>query len=140
MILVKVRADGVDSYYLVNQITQVYQKIAKEGLSPESVETLTDNVIVDLHPERETPETFLTKCCLEFEITLADLRGPDRKKRIVSIRKVVSYQLRKKFDLSLPDIGDMLHRDHTSIIYNLESVEKQLKDGGPLINLLERIQ
>lgn len=142
MILVLVQTEGNKRYYLVTFIEQVYQRIAKDGDTPDIVEVLTDNVIIDVKPQHETPEAFLTKCCIEFEISLAELRSVNKIRRLSNYRKVISFLLRKRFDIPLVDIADMLHRDHTGIIYNIKCVEKQLRagNGGPLLQLIERIE
>lgn len=140
MILVKVSVQGEDTYYVVDNAMQVYNKVASEGIPADSVEKLSDNVVIDIQPNKETPEKFLMKACIELDVPLDKLRSPDRRKRLVAARKVISYHLRDKYELSYHDIADMLHRDHTSIIHNIREVEDQLDTDGPLVELLLRVK
>lgn len=70
----------------------------------------------------------MTRCCecivrdvaMAFDVTPAELRLPDRRRRIAFARFAAYRFMREEAKLSLPQIGRMLgHRDHTSIMHGL---------------------
>ena len=58
-----------------------------------------------------------------MDISLVDLQGKARDKRIVGPRQIAMYLLRDETDLSLNDIGGLLGgRDHTTVMHGYEKV------------------
>lgn len=65
-------------------------------------------------------------------ITLAELRGPSRKKHLVRARRefcamaraIRDERFQGHYRFSLPQIGRALNRDHTTVIHALKAVEK----------------
>lgn len=51
--------------------------------------------------------------------TLADLQGPSRKRELVHIRRAFFAIARKLLGLSFQKIGDIVNRDHTTVLYAL---------------------
>jgi chromosomal replication initiator protein len=58
-------------------------------------------------------------------VTLEELRGRSRKRCFVRPRQLAMYLCRRYTDASLKDIGNALHRDHTSVMYAIEQVERR---------------
>ena len=64
---------------------------------------------------------------------LADLTGRSRKKELVEPRQIAMYLLRDLLGLSYPYIGEKLgKRDHTTVIYSCEKVEKDVNKNHTL--------
>lgn len=62
-----------------------------------------------------------------FEISIADLISPSRKKNLVEPRQIAVYLLRDILDLSYPSIGEKLgNRDHTTAIYAFSKLSKEI--------------
>ena len=61
-----------------------------------------------------------------FGVNKDSLISKTRKANIVVARQIFAYCLRKKFHLSFPVIGDILNRDHTTIIHACDKVEELL--------------
>jgi chromosomal replication initiation ATPase DnaA len=55
--------------------------------------------------------------------TFGDIRGKCRRKRLVAARHELARMLRDQYDLSLPEIGGLLNRDHTTILYAVRKGE-----------------
>jgi len=52
--------------------------------------------------------------------------SPRRQKEFVDLRCIIAYVLRKR-EYSLPEIGRVLNRDHTTVINLLKRIEKDLE-------------
>lgn len=63
-----------------------------------------------------------------FAMPLSDLLAQDRVPRVVRARGVAAYLLRE-MNFSLPAIGAVLHRDHTTIHHQLRRVQAMVAGG-----------
>lgn len=52
----------------------------------------------------------------KHDASIEEVRGARRHKPLVDIRQKIAIELREK-GYSYPAIGDIMHRDHTSIIH-----------------------
>jgi len=63
----------------------------------------------------ESPSELVRRCCSEANIHIDQLLGPSHAPHIVQVRARAVLELRER-GLSLPRIGLMLNRHHTSIL------------------------
>lgn len=72
-----------------------------------------------------TPAQQALRCaCLMFGVTRAELRGPSRRRGIVMARRYFIWRAAKQIGLSLPQIGALLNRDHTTVLHHLQAMER----------------
>jgi len=57
-----------------------------------------------------------------FGYSLTELRGPCREQRLAQVRWIAAAALRDR-NLSLPRIGRVLNRHHTTILHGLRELE-----------------
>lgn len=62
----------------------------------------------------------ITRIAEEAGVDLEAVRSPSRKKRIVAIRRQAARAARKETDASYPEIGQVLDRDHSTVMRYLE--------------------
>ena len=62
-------------------------------------------------------------------MTPADIKGARRSKEIAFARHVSIYIVRQVTDLSLPSIGKILNRDHTTILSSITVVEQKMAES-----------
>ncbi|MDQ2995430.1 MAG: hypothetical protein M3R61_00010 [Chloroflexota bacterium] len=73
------------------------------------------------------PRDLIAHVARAFDVRVADLTGRSRMSAIVEARQVACWVLRRACPaLALADIGRLLHRDHTTVIYSLKQVEQRL--------------
>jgi chromosomal replication initiation ATPase DnaA len=65
--------------------------------------------------------------CQSYEVTLEQLQQANRSAKLVEARKAMSYVLRYFKMLTLQEIGKVLKKDHTSIIYLISSYEAAIQ-------------
>ena len=69
-----------------------------------------------------TPEIIIDESCVYFKINKDLLLSNSRMGEIVEIRKMVCFCIRKTFpNMALTKMGELLNRDHSTIIYNLRT-------------------
>ena len=73
-----------------------------------------------------TPELVISQVCKFYSVDEATLKGTQRNRGTVEARHVAVYLMRKLTNLSSPDIGEVLNRDHATILYSVKQVEQKL--------------
>jgi chromosomal replication initiator protein len=64
--------------------------------------------------------------CDFYGLTIAQVKGKCRLRGYVKARFVSIYIIRKRTGLTLKEIGRLFHRDHTSIIHAVQTIEEVL--------------
>lgn len=76
-----------------------------------------------------------------FELTEKEIMTHHRKKEVVLPRQIVMYLLRKLAKMSYPSIGEKLgKRDHSTVIYACEKIEKEMRKNPELQKQIELIK
>lgn len=77
-----------------------------------------------------TIEMVQAEVARQFGLHVNDLRGNRRTQDVAYARQVAMYLTRELTEASLPQIGERFGgRHHSTVIYALDKIERQLKDG-----------
>ena len=76
-----------------------------------------------------TPSLIISQVCKFYSVDESILRGTLKNKGTAEARQVAVYLIRKLTNLSTPDIGKELNKDHSTILYSIKKVESALKSG-----------
>ncbi len=117
----------------VRQIEGVVKKmLAMKEL--ENAEMDTDTLMRALHELLRDKDSFMpspdaiieetSKC---YGIEVSDIMSASRTKEIATARQVAMYIIRSITQLSLPEIGRIFGRDHTTVLHSIEKVEGLVK-------------
>ena len=74
-----------------------------------------------------TPSLIISQVCKFYSIDESVLRGTLKSKGTVEARQVAIYLIRNLTNLSTPDIGKELTKDHSTVIYSIRNVENAIK-------------
>jgi chromosomal replication initiation ATPase DnaA len=86
-----------------------------------------------------SPREILTAVQLATGATMSGLRGPNRSPHLARARWVAVHLL-TRLGLSSVAVGDLLNRDHTTILYGRAKAEA-LAESDPMFQaLLERVE
>jgi len=97
--------------------------LSQQPVTTELAVAALADVLADATRRAVRPESVLEAITRYFNVSLADLQGKARDKRVVGPRQIAMYLLRDETDLSLNDIGSLLGgRDHTTILHGCEKV------------------
>jgi len=80
-----------------------------------------------------TPSLIITQVCKFYAIDESVLRGTLKNKGTAEARQVAVYLIRKLTNLSTPEIGKELNKDHSTILYSIKKVESALKAGDDVL-------
>jgi chromosomal replication initiator protein len=87
-----------------------------------------------------TPAAILTAVARYFGVTPEDLKGTARHKRIVGPRQVCMYLLREDAHLSAPEIGRVLHRDHTTVLHGVKLIATDIARDGQARSMVRGVR
>jgi chromosomal replication initiator protein len=74
-----------------------------------------------------------------YGVSLEELRGPSRRRRVVRPRQVAMYLARQCTNATLKEIGRFFKRDHSSVVYAVEAMERRLVERPQLRYELEAL-
>ena len=70
----------------------------------------------------------------KYNVTKEEIKGKNRVKNVAWARHVTIYLIRQITELSFPDIGDIVDKDHATVIYSKNLVEKKIT-SDPIVNI-----
>ena len=83
---------------------------------------------------------FIGEYCAVLALDVAEVLSTRRDTRsVVRARQVLTYVLRRRFELSYPELGRLLGRDHTTCMHSDRKVARALADGASwAVELIEQ--
>jgi chromosomal replication initiator protein len=104
---------------------------------------LANEVLEDLFPAGEgtiSIDVIQGEVCRYYGVTLDELNGDKRTRRIVGPRQVAMYLSRELTDASLPAIGRAFGgRDHTTVMYAVQKVADQMSGEGDVLTAVREL-
>lgn len=90
--------------------------------------------------ERVKKEKILNIVCDHFHISFDELNTNSRKRDIVYPRQVIMYFL---WEFTLPTfktVGEVFHRDHTTVMYSISTINNIMETNKDVFNEIEYLQ
>lgn len=129
----------------IRQIEGVIKKIAflnKFNSSPITKE-LIDSVISVIDPDNIPIDILINRIIArvadKYSVTVDDIKSKKKTNDIANARHIAAYIIRKLTSKSYQDIGDIFHRDRTSIMYSCEKIEMDVKTVKGLDGEIKKI-
>lgn len=97
--------------------TQITLDVARSCIS---------DLLGDAEPVTVTVDKIFAAVYKKYDIKRDDIVGSKRTKDIAAARHITVYLLRSITDMSLPNIGKIIGRDHTTVMSSCETVEKKM--------------
>ncbi len=122
----------------IRQIEGILKKIQAYLELEESQEVdmaLLERVTQDVISSEKayTPEFIIEKTAACFSVSPDDVLGKGKTKNVTAARQVATYLMRKLTGLTLDEIGKILSRDHSTILYSIKKVEESI-NTDPALN------
>ena len=61
-----------------------------------------------------------------YGVSIEDIKGKCRKRKIVKPRQIIMFLLRTKARMVLSDIGEVMNRDHTTVIHSITCIQNDI--------------
>jgi chromosomal replication initiator protein len=120
----------------LNQVV-AHATLLKRPITPELVREALATVTVP--GRRRSLDEIVKLVAQTYALSVAELRSRSRKRHVVRPRQLAMYLCRRFTDASLKEIGRALERDHTSVIYAIDVVERRATEHPPLRYQLETL-
>ena len=78
--------------------------------------------------------------CKTWNVSLGNVCGRSRKQDVVYTRMTIAYFLRQYTKLSMTEIGNLINRDHATIIHYLKACDSEFCFNKDFRNFAERIK
>lgn len=105
-----------------------------------AAEALKD-IISSENNRKVTPELIMDIVAEHFNITVAELKSNKRNSEIAYPRQIAMYFIRNMTESSLKTVGVFLGgKDHSTVKYGIEKIEKEAKESEALSNTLSIIR
>ncbi len=119
-----------------------YASISGSDVTLEVTQEALKDILPKAYQHPVTVEMVQAEVARQFGLHVNDLRGNRRTQDIAYARQIAMYLARDLTETSLPQIGARFGgRHHTTVIYAIDKIERQLKDGhdAQLHDLVELI-
>ena len=116
----------------IRQIEGVIKKLGAKNLlsgmpiTMDMVLTTLPEYLRDTEPIGDTVARIVDIVSRKYNVTPTDIMGTSRKKEIKTARNVAMYVVRQVTKMSLPQIGAVFARDHSTVHSNISMVESEL--------------
>ena len=117
-----------------------YARVSQKPLDmPLAREALKD--LLDASQSRMvSPESIIAKVSDRFEVSVEELKSKNKQRRISDARQICMYLIREMTDMSLPRIGELFNRDHTTVLHGYRSVSTAMADDLEMRSMLADMQ
>ncbi len=89
-----------------------------------------DELLGGAEPVSVTVDKIFAAIEKKYSTSKSDLVSKSRVKDVANARHITIYLIRTLTEMSLPNIGKLLNRDHTTVMSSIESVEKRLSSSS----------
>lgn len=91
--------------------------------------------------DRELLPVALQVVCDKCRVSLVELNGKCRVRRIVEARQVLCYVLKQKTNMTLKEIGGCVGgRDHTTVIHSIATARDLMQTDPNFLQLVREVQ
>jgi chromosomal replication initiator protein len=110
--------------------------VAWSDLTGQSIDTeLAEQALEDLLPqaEAEIPAALIMEETAKyFGLTVDDLISKSRSRPLTTARHVAMYLVRECTGMTLPKIGEIFDRDHTTALHGINKIDSSMRNREPI--------
>ncbi len=112
-----------------------FASLNRQPLSRDLAEQVLSDIVSADQPRRITPQDILEATSETFGFGVDELRGPNRRRPLVTARQISMYVFRELTDFSYPAIGrEFGDRDHSTVMHAVEKITGLMKERQQIYN------
>ena len=116
------------------------KSLADSSPSISMAQSVIRDILTDEQPTPVTVENIIQEVSNLYGVTAEDIRSKKRSQQISNARKVAIYLVHEITQMTLASIGEEFgNRDHSTIVYAVKYVEKNMKKDTNLRDAIETI-
>jgi chromosomal replication initiator protein len=118
---------------------KAYNLLSGDQPSLSVAQSAIKDILNDNQPEPVTIERVVDEVSRIYGVSPTEIRGKRRTKNISIARQVCMYIIREITQMPLSSIGEEFGRDHSTVIYNIEQCENDIKQDKNTANMVQDI-
>ncbi len=124
----------------IRQIEGAIKKLSAKSLlleqqiNMELAKSCINELLGGAEPISVTIDKIFSAIFKKYSVSREDIKGKKRVKNITWARQIAIYLIREITELSFPDIGEIVDKDHSTVIYSNNTVAKK-RTSDPLTNI-----
>ncbi len=111
-----------------------YSSLTNQPITIEMARENIADVTTGIEPVKVTQDKIFNAVAHKYGVTVDEIKGTRRTREIAMARHVSIYIMRNVTGMSLPSIGKVFHRDHTTILSSIETIQKKIRDDASVEN------
>jgi chromosomal replication initiator protein len=124
----------------INKIN-AYRDLLGSNADEETVTRAIQDMLKRSNEYIPSPDVIIEYICKYYNLDEGTIRGQQRVRDAVQARQIAMYLIRSMTNLSLDDIGkEFDNRDHTTVLYSIDKVEKQMKKTSSFAETVKEIK
>ena len=124
----------------INKI-KAYKDLLGSDTDEETVTRAIQDMLRRSNEYIPSPAAIIEYICKYYKVDENIIRGQQRVRDAVQARQIAMYLIRSMTNLSLDDIGkEFDNRDHTTVLYSIDKVEKQMKKDSSFAETVKEIK
>lgn len=120
----------------VKKMYALHELMAKP-ISQQLAEEAIRDVFLENPGLKPTSDLILKEVSKYYSITTEQITSTNRSKEMVQPRQVAMYLVRNLTNYSLPEIGKVFSRDHTTVMHSINKVEEYLQSSEDMKNVIK---
>ena len=117
-----------------------YARVTQKPLDLNLAREALKDLIHSSSSRMVSPETIIAKVTDRFGISVEELKSKNKQRRIADARQICMYLIREMTDLSLPRIGEIFNRDHTTVLHGWRTISDNMAEDLEMRSLLADMQ
>ena len=109
-----------------------FASLTKRTIDTQLVEDALRDILTVRDPKRITGDVIIKAVSTYYSVSVDDIKSQKRKREIALPRQVAMYLTREMTPLSLPAIGDVFGRDHTTVMHSCDKIAEMVRTSSEM--------
>ena len=124
----------------IRQIEGAIKKLSAKSLimgqviNMELAKSCLNELLGGAEPISTTVDKIFSAVFNKYNVPKEDIKGKKRVKNIIWARQVAIYLIREITELSFPNIGEIVDKDHSTVMYSYDQISKKIS-SNPLVEI-----
>ena len=116
-----------------------YSKLNNVDFTLENAQEALKDIINSNKPKKITPDLVIEKVAEYYGVTRDEIISKKRDAKISRPRQVVMYLTRQMTDYTLTDIGNILKKDHSTVMHGIDTIKDLVDNNDDIKHQVEVI-
>lgn len=117
-----------------------FSNLYNRPLDVEAAADVLQGILRSSKEKQITIETIMAVTCEFYGVSLEELKGSSRSRKLVDARQVAMYLTRELTDMSLPKIGAGFgNRDHSTVMHSVRKITKRITDEQSIFDEVQEL-